>query len=137
MTTREKAKPTSSTSSAKPQEESALPPGTDAADERLLDEAISETFPASDPISPAIPERRTAAAPAAASTRAPSGVDPSAAADAESDGGSRSRTRQQEIQRIAHERFVSRGSQPGSELTDWLSAEKEVDAREDARDASA
>ena len=35
----------------------------------------------------------------------------------------------QEISRRAHELFLKRGTMPGSELSDWLEAEREVKAK--------
>ena len=39
---------------------------------------------------------------------------------------------QERIQRRAHELYMQRGSQPGSELDDWLRAETEILRAEDA-----
>jgi len=41
---------------------------------------------------------------------------------------------EEQIQRRAHELYVERGNQSGSELDDWLQAEEEViQSQEDAR----
>jgi len=41
---------------------------------------------------------------------------------------------EERIQRRAHELYVDRGNQSGSELDDWLQAEEEIlQAQEDAR----
>ena len=41
-------------------------------------------------------------------------------------------TRSERIRRRAHELYVQRGSQSGSELDDWLRAEEEILRAEDA-----
>jgi Protein of unknown function (DUF2934) len=41
-------------------------------------------------------------------------------------------TRSEKIRRRAHELYLQRGSQPGSELDDWLRAEEEIRQAEDA-----
>ena len=42
------------------------------------------------------------------------------------DGAGRNSTRDQEIRRRAYEIYLERGEQPGTELEDWLQAEREL-----------
>lgn len=92
-----------------PVQESVEDPEALPSQEELLDESLAETFPASDPISPASPPRRDKSPKNAASTA--------------------SRMREERVRVAAFYRAEARGFERGREVEDWLAAEAAEDAR--------
>lgn len=90
-----------------PVQESVEDPEALPSQEELLDESLAETFPASDPISPASPPRRDKSPKSAASTEP--------------------RVREERIRVAAYYRAQARGFVWGKEVDDWLAAEAAED----------
>lgn len=125
--------------------------------QRVLDESIAETFPASDPISPSAamktgdeiesvrdqrdwalqrPDGDAGADDHGEAPPAPAPVDRGPypfPTQANHPKTAEERSREQRVREAAHRRFVERGRQDGSDVQDWLEAEREVDREEAAR----
>ena len=107
-----------------------LPPGTDTTDERLLDEAINETFPASDPISPASSggrdsDRAAGAEPQQSGAKEMVQDDPDVFHFPTQDN--HPGMREERIRLAAYRRFIARGGEHGRDVDDWVAAEAEIE----------
>ena len=103
--------------------------------QRLLDESLTETFPASDPISPSAAMNTNGEID---SPRDERDWKLRSSDDGDQSPGERGpipfptqahhpRTREERVREVAHRRFMERGGEHGHDVEDWTEAEREID----------
>ena len=103
--------------------------------QRLLDESLTETFPASDPISPSAAMRTNGEVESPRDERDWKLKSSNDAGESPIDRGPipfptqahHPGTREERVREAAHRRFMERGGEHGHDLEDWTEAEREID----------